>query len=398
MSMVWLLVGASTAFIAYTYIFYPLLLKVWGLSRPSEPPPRNLQEWPMLSITVPVYNEAGQIRDTIESLLRIDYPSGRRQILIASDASTDGTDEIVGEYAGRGVELLRMERRGGKTAAENAARQRLRGEIVINTDASIRIEPDAVKALAASFADPTVGVASGRDLSMARPDGKATLGESGYVGYEMWVRELETRVDGIIGASGCFYAIRAELHHEILPEALSRDFAAAMIAKEHGFRAVSVKEAVCLVPRTASLRQEHRRKVRTMIRGMQTLYYKRHLLNPFRHGVFAWMLASHKICRWLVPWVLALGAGALVFATRDGPLAGYLLGGLVLLAALAVVGWLWPREREMPRLIALPTFAVMGNVAAMQAAVRALAGELDPIWEPTRREPVGQEEERSKIA
>src|SRR5690606_18334018 len=181
----------------YAYAGYPALL--WLLQRTRrERPVAEPEEWPRISITVPAYNEEAQIRGTIESLLRLDYPADRRQILIVSDASTDRTDDIVREYADRGVELLRMPERRGKGAAENAAAQRLTGEIIVNTDASIRIAPDALKPLIARFTDPRVGLASGRDVSVAHVEEDANRGESGYVGYEMWVRKLETRIDGIV--------------------------------------------------------------------------------------------------------------------------------------------------------------------------------------------------------
>src|SRR5207245_2850849 len=132
-------------------------------------------------------------------------------------------------------------------------------------------------------------------------DDRANPGEQTYVGYEMWVRGLETRVFGIVGASGCLYAIRKDLHMRSLPEALSRDFAAALAARECGLRAVSVPQALCFVPRSASLRQEYWRKLRTVTRGLTTLWYKRSLLNPARYGLFAWLLFSHKVCRCLTP-------------------------------------------------------------------------------------------------
>src|SRR5207245_7881979 len=116
-----------------------------------------------------------------------------------------------------------------------------------------------------------------------------------------------------VRASVCRYQIRSELHMGRVPEDLSRDFAAALTAREHGRRAVSVPAALCLVPRGASLRQEYRRKVRTITRGLATLTHKRALLNPLRYGVFAWMLFSHKVCRWLVP-----GAG-LCFSAPCSP-------------------------------------------------------------------------------
>jgi cellulose synthase/poly-beta-1,6-N-acetylglucosamine synthase-like glycosyltransferase len=368
----------------YSYLIYPALL---GLMAALRGRPRSVPEpaeWPFITITVPAFNEERAIAATLEALLAADYPADRRQVLVVSDASTDRTDEIVRGYESRGVELLRLPTRGGKTAAENAARGLLRGDIIVNTDASVRVAPNALKPLIAPFADPGVGVASGRDVSVTPASGDLNVGESGYVGYEMWVRDLETRVDSIVGASGCFYAIRKPLHLTLVPEALSRDFAAALIAREFGSRAVSVREAVCFVPRIRSLRLEYRRKVRTMTRGLETLWFKRHLMNPARYGWFAWMLASHKLVRWLAPWglVLALVGWLLLAAALGSVLAALPLAAIALLAA---AGWYWPEQRRAPRIVAVPAYVVAGTVAALVAWLRALKGELNPVWEPTRR-------------
>jgi cellulose synthase/poly-beta-1,6-N-acetylglucosamine synthase-like glycosyltransferase len=380
--------AAGLLLFGYSYFGYPLLLAIVSKVRRGRPGLAAPEEWPRISITVPAYNEENAIRATLERILELDYPADRRQILVVSDASSDRTDEIVREFAGRGVQLLRMPERGGKTAAENAARSHLTGDIVINTDASVRIEKDALKPLIRAFQDPTVGVASGRDISVARMEDTANMGESGYVGYEMWVRGLESEVSGIVGASGCFYAIRKPLHMSLVPVALSRDFAAALIAREHGFRAVSVNDAVCQVPRQSKLRAEYRRKVRTMARGMETLYYRRTLLNPLKDPVFAWMLASHKICRWLTPWFLALGVVVSVVLCFDEPWAKVLAVLTAGVLGLAFVGWNWPEDKPLPKLIAMPTFAVTGNIAAIHAGMKAMRGELNPIWEPTRRKSV----------
>jgi cellulose synthase/poly-beta-1,6-N-acetylglucosamine synthase-like glycosyltransferase len=370
----------------YAYLGYPVALKVLSVLRPRPVRAGEPGEWPLISITVPAFNEERAIGPALDAILAADYPADRRQILVVSDASTDRTDEIVRSYAGRGVELLRVPGRGGKTAAENAARPLLRGTIVVNTDASVRIRRDGLKPLVRALCDPAVGVASGRDVSVARMDHDLNLGESGYVGYEMWVRALETSVGSIVGASGCFYAIRRDLHMALVPVALSRDFAAALIAREHGLRAVSVNDAVCAVPRIASIRREYRRKVRTMTRGLETLYFKRHLLNPFRHGLFAWMLASHKLARWLVPWALAAAGLALAVLAPAHPWAALLLLPGAAFFVLAAIGWWWPEGRPVPRLVAMPAYFVAGNVAALTAWMNALSGDLNPIWEPTRRD------------
>ncbi len=375
----------STAFVAYPYLLYPLLLRLLASVRPARREYPQPEEWPAISITVPVYNEDSVIRSTLESLLQLEYPEDRRQILIVSDASTDRTDKIVAEYAERGIELIRLPSRQGKTAAENAARSALRGEIVVNTDATIRIHPKALKPLIAAFSDPAVGVASGRDVSVAHVGDDSNVGESGYVGYEMRVRALETGIWGIVGASGCFYAIRSELHKKVIPAALSRDFAAALNAREAGYRAVSVDEAVCFVPRTQSLRREYRRKVRTIARGIETLIYKRRLLSPFRFGLFAWMLFSHKLCRWLVPCAGLLAVMSLAILAATQMWAGVLLAVVAVGSALGLIGWSWPPAGNPPRLFAIPAFGLIGNLAVLHAWTNVLRREFTPTWEPTRR-------------
>lgn len=384
-----LLVAFGVCLPIYTFLGYPALLSLRAIRRRERTPPPDPQEWPQVTVAVPAYNEAAQIHDTIEGLMALDYPADRIERVIVSDASNDGTDDIVREYADRGIQLRRVEARGGKTVAENEVAPTLSGEIIVNTDASIRLEPSAIKALVRYFADPTVGVASGRDVSIENRHDEANAGETRYVNYEMWLRDLETRAGGgIVGASGSLYAIRAELHRHPVPGHLSRDFASALTARDHGYRAVTVNEAVCYVPRTHSLSREYRRKVRTITRGMETLGWKKHLLNPFRHGVFAWMLFSHKVCRWLVPVAaVALWLGAVMLAAGFGsvPAVAALVVALVAGLALAWVGQARPDERPLPSLLSLGAFAALSNIAILRAWFRAWRGAGQAVWEPTRR-------------
>jgi cellulose synthase/poly-beta-1,6-N-acetylglucosamine synthase-like glycosyltransferase len=376
-----ILIGAGAVGV-YAYVGYPLILLVLPRRRPSARPAP--ERWPDISISVPIHNEAANVRGLLENLLALEYP-GRRQILVISDGSTDESDAIVSGYTERGVELLRLTERRGKTAAENAARPYLKGEIIVNTDASVRLDPRAVMRLVPAFIDPSVGVASGCDVSVAHPQAQANAGEGAYVGYEMWVRDRETAVEGIVGASGCLYAIRADLHRHPVPEALSRDFSAALTARENGRRAVSVPDALCFVPRSASLHQEYRRKVRTITRGLATLAHRRALLDPFRYGTFAWMLFSHKLCRWLVPWALLLALSAVGVLAVTTLWARIALAAVVALGALAGIAWMRPAGEPMPRLLALPAYVAAGNLAVLHAWLRFWTGRAAPVWEPTRR-------------
>jgi cellulose synthase/poly-beta-1,6-N-acetylglucosamine synthase-like glycosyltransferase len=380
------LLGLPGLLVFYAIVGYPLILSLAApRRRPQGPEPRP-DAWPRVSIVLPVFNEEEAVSGALDSILALEYPVSLRQILVVSDGSTDRTDEVVRTYADRGVEIVRLNGRRGKTAAENLAHRYVQGEIVVNTDASVRLHPASLKALVAAFADPTVGVASGRDVSVGSERRGVNPGESGYVGYEMWVRALETRAGGIVGASGCFFASRAQVHAQPVPEALSRDFAAPLIAWELGFRSVSVDAAVCFVPRAPSVRVEYRRKVRTMTRGLQTLFHMRGLLNPFAHGRFAFMLLSHKLIRWLVPWAMvALGLGVTLAVWSVPPLRWLVLGAFVGTGAITLVAWLRPGAR-LARSLGRPAYLVLGLVAGIEAWVKAVWGRPQAVWEPTRRE------------
>lgn len=374
---------------AYAYLLYPAVLRVMAArgarhsARAGDFPATGTQ--PLVTVVVPAYNEEHQIRGTIEALLAQDYPADRRQMLILSDASTDRTDDIVREYEARGVELMRMPGRAGKTAAENASLVRIRGEIVVNTDASVRLHPSAVRLLVEGLADPSVGVASTRDVSIESKDNR-NRAEGSYVGYEMGIRALETKTGGIVGASGSGYAIRIALHRMRVRDDLSRDFSSALTAHRHGLRAISVESAVCYVPRSFSLEREYRRKVRTISRGMETLYFNRDLLNPFHHGAFAWKLLSHKVCRWLVSLSALPALLGLVLLAAAYPLAWGLVAGALAVVIIAVIGARWPEKRRMAGWVPVGVLgALAANLAVVHSAWRFFHGHEDHVWEPTRR-------------
>jgi cellulose synthase/poly-beta-1,6-N-acetylglucosamine synthase-like glycosyltransferase len=379
------LVVLPAAFGLYAYVGYPLLLYLAARGRRARAErSAEGEHWPTVSIVLPAYNEARAIGATIENLLALDYPEDRLQILVVSDASTDDTDAIAQSFSDRGVELYRLPERGGKTAAENASRFLVRGEIVVNTDASVRVDRHALKPLVAAFRDPSVGIASGRDVSVGDQEDR-NVGETRYVNYEMMIRDLETAAGGIVGASGCFFASRKDLHGTMVPQALSRDFAAPLVAREQGYRTVSVPAAVCYVPRTPSLGSEYRRKVRTMARGLDTLYFKRSLLNPFRYGAFAFKLLSHKLARWLVPPAAVLALPALVALAVTYDWARWVIAALTAVVVLALAGLTWRGRAAPPRIVAIPAYVVSSVAAGVHAWVKAVMRERSPIWEPTRR-------------
>ncbi|HEX2781439.1 MAG TPA: glycosyltransferase [Gemmatimonadaceae bacterium] len=368
----------------YAYIGYPLALRAAALLRAPVPVPPEPAEWPALTVTVPAYNAESSIRGVLQNILATDYPADRRQIVVISDASTDRTDSMVRELEDEGVELVRLPVRRGKTAAEGAAARVARGSIIVNVDAGVRLLPHSLRALVRAFGDPSVGVASGRDVTAA-DDSTVQNAESGYVGYEMWLRGLESRLGGIVGASGCFFGIRRELVDLSLPDALSRDFASALIARDHGYRSVSVPDAVCLVPQTRGLEAELERKARTMARGLETLFYFRRLMNPWRFGGFAFRLISHKLCRWLVSLSLPVAALAVLWWSAESETGRIVLAALLAGAAMGVAAMRWPRGRLAPRLMVIAGYLLASNVAGALAWSRFFTRQRTAVWQPTSR-------------
>jgi hypothetical protein len=382
-----LFVAAPIALAVYAYGLYPLALRLAGVGRRRSPSTGDAAEWPSISIVVVAHNAAHTVRSTIERLLAVDYPPERRQILIVSDASTDDTDRIVSDFADRGVELHRAEPRGGKTAAENAVAHRVRGEIVVNADASILIAHGSVKSLVRHFADSKVGVASGWAVSVpsAPGDARATRADATYYNYEMSVRSLEAEFGAVISATGGLYAVRRELFTVPLAPQATRDFACPLVARERGLRSVIDDDAVCFVRQTPSLRREYDRKVRTMVRGLDTLYEFRRLLDPMRHGAFAVMLASHKLCRWLVYLMAPLAAVGLLVLAVDWWAARLAAGLALMVGAGGLMALRWPSDRPVSAPLALCGYAIVGIVAGATAWGRFLRGEHVMVWEPTKR-------------
>jgi glycosyltransferase involved in cell wall biosynthesis len=378
------LAAAPLVIALYAYLGYPMLLWVAAKTRRNSVPAAPTAEWPHVTITVPVYNAASSIRSTLDGILDLDYERDKLQVLVISDGSTDDTDEIVRSLRSRGVELLRLPERRGKTVAENTALAAARGQILVNVDSTILLTPMSLKRLVRVFDDPTIGVASGRDVSTGEAGREGTRAESDYVGYEMWIRDLETQLGSIVGASGCFYGARRCIHAKPLPPELSWDFASALNARLQGYRSVSVNDAICIVPRAREIRSELTRKIRTMARGLGTLFYFRELMNPFTYGSFAFMLISHKLLRWL-PYLLApVAYAALCYLAVENVGARVILG---IASAGLVAGLLGIRRGDsgLSKPLALAGFVVAVCSAGFLAWMAAFRNSQLAMWEPTRR-------------
>jgi cellulose synthase/poly-beta-1,6-N-acetylglucosamine synthase-like glycosyltransferase len=376
----------SGAVVAYVYIGYPLLLKLAHMAFgrvPSHPPAAE----PPVTLVISAFNEEASIREKLENTLQLDYPADRLQVLVVSDASDDRTDDIVREFADRGVRLLRMAERGGKTVGLNAAIREASGEVVVFSDANAMYRRDALRRLSAPFADRTVGAVVG-ESTYHDSETASEASESLYWKYETAIKRLESETGSVVGGDGAIYAIRRGLYVPMRADALS-DFVNPLQIVKSGHRCLYEPAAQSVEKAAEGFDREFRRKVRIVNRAWRAMLSMPELLNPFRHGFFALKLISHKLLRWLAPVFLALllaanfallGRGALYAATLAAQLAFY---------ALALTGHLLRHRKHMPRLLSVPYYFTMVNIASARGILGAFKGETYTTW-TTARAPSGR--------
>jgi len=374
------LFAVSLFLVVYTYIGYPLVLWVLTKIRPPDVLKSKIKISPAVSVIIAARNEADKIRNKINNTLTLNYPPSLLEVIVASDASDDGTDDIVKEYAAQGIKLVRARDRKGKEHVQGLAVAEAKGAVLVFSDAASILERDTVERLVQNFADPTVGAVSTEDV-IVDTAGDPTA-EGLYVKYEMWVRRLESRFHSLVGLSGSCFAVRRELCTDWSPT-LASDFMGALRAARGGFRSVADPAARAKFPAVMSPRLEMPRRIRTFLRGITALMANLDMLNQFRYGRFAFQLASHKLLRFVAPFLL------LTTLVTSGLLAGeqpfvVFFWMQVIFYGLGVIGSIIP-VLQRNRMIRVANYFTMVQWAMLLAWVKYAWGEQQVTWEPSRR-------------
>ena len=371
----WLCVAAAT----YSYFWYPLLLTL--LPRRKVDRSMTLLRVPKVAIVIAAHNESSKIAQKLDNTLALDSARMQFDVIVASDASDDGTDAIVRSFYDRGIRLVRSPTRNGKEHAQELAIRTTDADIVVFTDTGTILPQDALDHLLAAFRDPSVGAVSSVDRFITE-DG-SLQGEGAYVRYEMWLRDLETRFHSLVGLSGSFFAARHRVC-ERWDNRVPSDFGTALACAELGLRAISDRRVVGYYKNIADSRREYQRKVRTVTRGMSALRIRVAVLNPFRYGRFSFEVFSHKVMRWATPWFL-IGAFCVCAA-----LAFKSIPYRILFAAQVALYFLPAATRIAPSLrrigfARIATYFVEVNVAILHATLLTLLGRTILTWEPSKR-------------
>jgi glycosyltransferase involved in cell wall biosynthesis len=374
-----LMFWGGIVFVLYAYVGYPLALMALAVVRNRPVQKGNIT--PCVSFIITAYNEERRIAAKLANSLQLDYPRESLEIVVASDCSADGTDDIVRAQATLGVRLIRASERKGKEAAQQLAVSQTNGEILVFSDTATTLHPNAITNIVKSFNDPTVGCVSSVDRFMDA-EGKVS-GEGAYVRYEMLLRTLETRVNTLVGLSGSFFAARRQVCTPWAAD-LQSDFNTLLNSMRQGLRGVSDPDSVGYYKNLADETKEYQRKVRTVLRGIAVLMRSLPMLNPLKYGLFAWQLFSHKLCRWLVPFaMIGILISNVVLAVESYAYRLLLTAQLAFYALALFYRWFtWMPDKDVFR---LPSFFVIVNLSILDAWYRYFRGDRVLRWEPSKR-------------
>jgi cellulose synthase/poly-beta-1,6-N-acetylglucosamine synthase-like glycosyltransferase len=373
------LLFSSVVLIVFSYLGYPVSLYVIGLLRK-----RSVKKGKgdlYVTIIITAHNEEKRIEEKLKNTLALNYRRERLQVLVASDGSTDLTNEIIIGYRQSGIELLAIEKRGGKENAQKQAVKHAKGDVIVFTDVATMIERTGLEEIVSNFADPSVGCVSSEDRLLGE-DGQPS-GEGLYVRYEMWLRGLESAACSLVGLSGSFFAARRSVCEDF-SENMQSDFRTVLNSIKMGLRGVSDPKAVGYYKNILDESQEFERKVRTILRGLTVYFRHLELLNIFKYGIFSYQYFCHKLLRWLVPAFLFIAFFSNAILCPRSWYYTSIFVGQVIFYVLAFWGW---KSNIMYRTIFLkvPVYFLMANASIFIAWTRYLRNQRVVMWTPSER-------------
>jgi len=364
--------------IIYTYIGYPVLIYI--LSRFYKKPLGGKYIYPNLSIIISAYNEEKNIEKKINSLLEIDYPRERFEILIGSDGSTDKTDEIVSCQSEEKIRFFRQDTRQGKPGMLNRLVKEAKGEILVFTDARQRLDKNALNELVKHFSDKKVGsVSAALFYENENHDIKTGAGIGMYWEYEKFIRKSESRMGSMLGATGALYAIRRELFPELPGDLLLDDVYIPMKIVEKGYRAIFDKKAKVYDIVFKDAREEFSRRVRTLAGNYQLFFYCRSLFNPLK-GKISWQFFSHKFLRLMVPFLLVIvfiSSLYIVFSPNSNFFYAAILALQIIFYSFAFLGMMNKKKNSF---FDVPYIFCVMNIAAVVGLYKLFSGKQSVLW------------------
>jgi poly-beta-1,6-N-acetyl-D-glucosamine synthase len=382
--------------ILYTYLGYPLLITVLAHTKPKKVFNEPLI-MPMVTLLIAAYNEEAVIEGKLTNSLALKYPKDSLQIIVAADGSNDKTSLIVKSFQDQGVELSYIPDREGKMAAINRVMPKVKGEIIVFSDANNVYNENAIIELVKPFIHAAVGAVTGAKV-IIKDERTLSNSEGAYWKYESFIKKQESRWGCTIGAAGEIFAIRRHLYIPPPKNIINDDFYIVSRIVQKGYNVIYNPSAQSYELVSATAQDEIERRARITAGRYQTILQAGQLV-PFKRPIVAWQMVSHKFLRPLVPFGM-IGAGVAVIGAVAFPVSGesnpllylakpfnfvFLLLQLVFYA-LAILGNNFKIEGKIGKLLYIPTFLVNSNLAALVGLYRYITNRQAHIWQRVQRD------------
>ena len=384
----------TTLFIVfYTYVGYGILLyiiirlKRLFKGNPVKSPLPSDDELPTMTLMICAYNEEDVVAEKMVNTRALDYPKDKLRIMWVTDGSNDRTNELLAAYPE--VDVVFSPERRGKTAALKHGLRELQTRYVAFTDANTMINPEALREIARLFMDPTIGCVSGEKRVAARKEGEmAAEGEGLYWKYESTLKRWDSELYSAMGAAGELYAIDPALARDVPDEALLDDFMMSMYIVDEGRRIAYTPDAYAREYGSANIYEESKRKRRIAAGGLQSIWWLRRMLNPFRQPLVAFQFISHRVLRWSitpVAMILLLLANIALVVMGAGLFYQVILVLQVLFYLMALCGWLQSRVGRKNKLLYTAYYFMFMNFNVFRGMAYLKSHSKSGTWEKAKR-------------
>jgi len=381
------------AIVIYTYIGYGILLyglvlikRKLGQSDPEPILPAD-EELPEVTLMICAYNEEYIVREKMENIRQIDYPQDKLCVMWVTDGSTDGSNDLLRQYPE--VTLVYSPERSGKAAAMQHGLQENKAGYVVFTDANTMLNSNAIREIVRQFMKRNVGCVSGEKRVAARTTGQvAAEGEGLYWKYESTLKRLDSEFYSAMGAAGELFAVRMSDYREAPSNALLDDFMMSMLIVKDGHRIAYTSEAYAMEYGSADMNEESKRKRRIAAGGLQSIWWLRSLMNPFKYPVVSFLFVSHRVLRWsITPFALLALIPLNILLVILGAGTTYTVIGILqtLFYAATLTGWWQARSGRKSKLFYVPYYFMFMNINIFRGISYLRSHSQSGTWEKAKR-------------
>ncbi len=387
MTLIKILFWASLLPLLHTYIFYPFLLKILSVRKKKKGEIFNSSmNLPFVSVLIAAYNEEKVLAEKIDSILRDNYPA-QIEILIGSDCSNDGTNQILENYSKKSaiIQAFYFRTRQGKGSIINFLAEKAKGEILIITDANVFFSANTVFNLIRQFKDPEIGLVDANIKHKKPVSGGISIQESIYISHEIILKNREGQLWGtMMGPFGGCFAIRKIFYRNIPGNFLADDFYLNMQVLKQGKKAVNDLEAIVYEDLSHEMNEEFRRRIRISTGSFQNLFHFSNLLFPPWQPL-AFSFISHKILRWFGPFFLSTVFIANIFLFPSSTFYKITLFIQLGLITITLLDLLLQKYRVQIIILRFITHFYSMNAALFWGFVKFTKGVKSNVWKPTKR-------------